>query len=89
MGNFNFSLFRGQIEWNMSDIQQANGISLMNLTNNAGDRMVPFHPKILELGVLDYVDQIENGKHHKLFPNLKKIENTRFGTRISHWFARY
>ena len=83
---------------NVSDIQQADGIWLMNLTNNtedksiktpAGNRTVPLHPKILQLGFLDYVEMIKNGKQRKLFPKLKKMESTGFGTRISHWFARY
>ncbi|MDP6597524.1 MAG: site-specific integrase [Candidatus Poribacteria bacterium] len=83
---------------NVSDIQQADGIWLMNLTNNtedkniktpAGNRTVPLHPKILQLGFLDYVEMIKNEKQRKLFPQLKKMESTGFGTRISHWFARY
>ena len=83
---------------NVSDIQQADGIWLMNLTNNtedqsiktpAGNRTVPLHPQILRLGFLDYVEMIENEKQRKLFPQLKKMESTGFGSRISHWFARY
>ena len=83
---------------NVDDIQQANGIWLMNINadsenknikNQAGNRLVPLHAKILKLSFRDYVDQIRNENQQKLFPNLKKVAGTGFGTRISHWFARY
>ena len=77
----------------MSDIQRADGILLINLTNNtedksiktpAGNRTVPLHPKILQLGFLDYVEMIKNGKQRKLFPKLKKMEkhNTPYVMRV-------
>ena len=47
------------------------------------------HPKLMELGFLDYVGQIRNEKHQKLFPSLKKMRSTGYGTLISRWFARY
>ena len=82
---------------NVDDIQPANGIWLMNINaktedksvkTQAGTRLVPVHPKLLELGFLDYVDQVRNEKQQKLFPNLKKMAGAGFGTRISHWFAQ-
>ncbi|HHZ92745.1 TPA: integrase, partial [Candidatus Poribacteria bacterium] len=43
----------------------------------------------LELEFLSYVEQIRNANHKKLFPNLKKMLSTGYGTLISRWFARY
>ena len=80
------------------DIQQHSGIWVMNLTGDsedksikthAGNRIVPLHPRLLKLGFLNYVQQIRNGDHQKLFPNLKKMVSTGYGTLISRWFDRY
>ena len=74
------------------DIQQHSGIWVMNLTGDsedksikthAGNRLVPLHPKLLEFGFLNYVEQIRNDNHQKLFPNLKKRRSTGYGTMIS------
>ena len=82
----------------VSDIQEHEGIWVMNLTGDsedksikthAGNRLVPLHPKLLEFGFLNYVEQIRNDNHQKLFPNLKKMRSTGYGTMISHWFAKY
>ena len=82
----------------VSDIQEHEGIWVMNLTGDSGDksikthagnRLVPLHPKLLKLGFLDYVEQTKSSNHQKLFPNLKKMRSTGYGTMISHWFAKY
>jgi len=80
------------------DIQELDGIWTMNLNTNsadksikteAGNRLVPIHSKLLELGFLDYVEVIGSKNHQKLFPSLKKMLSTGYGTLISRWFARY
>ena len=82
----------------VSDIQEHEGIWVINLTGDsedksikthAGNRLVPLHPKLLEFGFLDYVKQIKSSNQQKLFPNLKKMRSTGYGTMISHWFAKY
>ena len=82
----------------VKDIQEFDGIWTINLNANsadkslkteAGNRLVPIHPKLMELGFLYYVDQIRNENHQKLLPNLKKMLSTGYGTLISRWFARY
>ena len=83
---------------NVSDIQRSDDIWAINLNANsedksikteAGNRIIPLHPKLLDLGLLDYVKQIQNQNQEKLFPNLKKMKSTGYGTMISRWFARY
>ena len=83
---------------NVSDIQQEEGIWVMKLLSDtadksiktqAGNRIVPVHPKLLELGFLDYVQQVNQFSNKKLFPNLKNMVSTGYGTLISRWFARY
>ena len=54
-----------------------------SVKTHAGNRLVPLHPKLLEFGFLNYVEQIRNDNHQKLFPNLKKRRSTEYGTMIS------
>jgi len=83
---------------NVSDIQKTDGIWTLNLNANsddksikteAGNRIIPLHPKLIDLGLLGYMKQIQNQNQEKLFPNLKKMRSTGYGTMISRWFAKY
>ena len=58
-----------------------------SIKTEAGNRIIPLHPKLIDLGLLDYVKQMKNQNHLKLFPNLKKLKSTGYGTMISRWFA--
>ena len=60
-----------------------------SIKTEAGNRIIPLHPKLLDLGLLGYAKQIQSQNQEKLFPNLKKMKSTGYGTMISHWFARY
>ena len=60
-----------------------------SIKTEAGNRSVPIHPKLLELEFLNYVTQIKTSNQQKLFPNLKKMKSTGYGTMISRWFAKY
>ena len=82
----------------VSDIQKTDRIWAINLNadcedksikTEAGNRIIPVHPKLIELGLLDYVKQIQSQNQEKLFPNLKKMRSTGYGTMISRWFAKY
>ena len=82
----------------LSDIQEQDGIWIFNLTNDledksiktkSGNRIVPIHPHLLDLGFLDYVEEVRNQKQVKLFPNLKKGSTSSYGSAISQWFGRY
>ena len=82
----------------IADIKQKDGVWVMELQQNAADktiktkaanRTVPLHPRLLELGLLDYLTQLKANNQQKLFPALKKTLSTGYGTSISNWFARY
>jgi len=82
----------------VADIEKIDGIWAMNLNadsedksikTEAGNRTIPLHPKLINLGLLDYVKQIQNQDQEKLFPNLKKMKSIGYGTMISRWFAKY
>ena len=83
---------------NVSDIEKMDGIWAINLNadsedksikTEAGNRIIPLHPKLIDLRLLDYVKQMKNQNHRKLFPNLKKMKSTGYGTMISRWFREY
>ena len=60
-----------------------------SIKTEAGNRIIPLHPKLIDLGLLDYVKQMKSQNHRKLFPNLKKMKSTGYGTMISRWFRKY
>ena len=85
-------------QMNLSDIEEQDGIWVMNLINDSadkniktqsGNRVVPLHPKLIDLGLLNYMTEIRNKNETKLFPNLKRSELSSYGSPISQWFGRY
>ena len=83
---------------NISDIEKIDEIWAINFNadcedksvkTEVGNRVIPLHPKLLNLGLLDYMKQIKDQNYHKLFPNLKRMRSTGYGTMISRWFAKY
>ena len=82
-----YRIFKGAMIFGQSTLN-ANSED-KSIKTEAGNRIIPLHPKLLDLGLLDYVKQIQNQNQEKLFPNLKKMKSTGYGTMISRWFARY
>ena len=85
-------------QMDITDIEEQDGIWIFNLTNDSedksiktksGNRIVPIHPHLLDLGFLDYVEEVRNQKQVKLFPNLKRGSTSSYGSSISQWFGRY
>ncbi|HHJ3218803.1 TPA: tyrosine-type recombinase/integrase [Vibrio parahaemolyticus] len=76
-----------------SDIYQEDGIWVISindsrsgqrLKNNFSRRLIPLHPKLVELGFIDYLTSVN---HERLFPALK-LERDGYGTAASKWFGR-
>jgi integrase len=85
-------------QMNLSDIEDQDGIWVMKITNDSedknvktqsGNRIVPLHPQLIELGLLDYVEEIRNRNETKLFPNLKKSQVASYRSQVNQWFSRY
>jgi hypothetical protein len=51
-------------------------------------RWVPIHPKLEELGLIDFAEQQQKTGKYRLFDELEK-ERDGYGARASKWFARY
>lgn len=83
----------------LTDIRQdeASGVWYMSINDegdkktktSAGNRRVPLHPALLELGLLDRVDAL--GKRHaRLFPTLElRASAGKLGGAAGQWFTRY
>ncbi|HCG7973677.1 TPA: site-specific integrase [Vibrio parahaemolyticus] len=70
------------------------GLWTMTITNTQEDqktknmssiRTIPLHPKLIELGFVDYV---QNLTHERVFPELKRGRDG-YGQAPSKWFARF
>ncbi|MEZ8379056.1 tyrosine-type recombinase/integrase [Vibrio splendidus] len=55
------------------------------LKNHFSRRLIPIHPKLIELGFIDYLSRV---RHERLFPELK-LERDGYGTAASKWFGRF
>lgn len=83
----------------LNDIQQDDsGIWYISINDDADDkslktkaseRNVPIHSKLIELGFLNYVDEVRKLKHSRLFPELKYRKADGYGRSISSWFTKY
>ncbi|WCM64906.1 site-specific integrase [Vibrio parahaemolyticus] len=76
------------------DIKQIDGIWCIRfcefnkdqrLKNDASNRIVPIHNKLIELGFIDYI-KINNGR---VFPELKYTEKNGYGGNASKWYGRF
>lgn len=81
----------------LKDIRQEDGVWVLDINEtDAGKRiktrsarrLVPVHPKLIELGLLRYVEQMKEKGHTRLFPELKQMRDGS-GQAASKWFARY
>ena len=59
-----------------------------SIKNRSSERIVPIHPKLIEMGFLSYVDYRRRYKKDKLFDFTKK-KTGNYGGAMQHWFARY
>ncbi len=79
----------------LADIRQENGIWLFDLNDEGQDkqlktvssrRLVPMHAKLIEHGLLEYVDVMRLRKKTKLFPDLSNTVEHGRGRNIGRWF---
>jgi integrase len=52
-------------------------------------RIIPLHPKLLGLGIIDYVNGLKSSEHQQLFPELRYHPIKGYSSGPSKWFARY
>jgi integrase len=79
----------------LSDFIEKDGIWCFDI-NDAGDgkhlkttaakRIVPVHPQLIELGLLDYVESMKKKQCLKLFPDFSYSPNNGWGRTLGRWF---
>ncbi|KQN90537.1 hypothetical protein ASE95_13795 [Sphingomonas sp. Leaf231] len=59
------------------------------IKNEASNRLVPLHPKLIELGFVDYVRKLPD-QAGRVFPGLKAVGiGKKLTDKIGQWFSRY
>ncbi len=59
-----------------------------NLKNASSRRMIPLHPALLELGLLQHVEWVKATGADRVFPELEAVRG-KLGHAPSKWFTRY
>lgn len=59
-----------------------------NLKNASSRRVLPLHPSLIELGLLQYAESVRTDGADRLFPELEAVRGKR-GHAASKWFGRY
>ena len=58
------------------------------LKSKAARRLVPMHPHLVDLGFLDYIEELRRQGEERVWPDLQKNRDG-YGKPISRWFARW
>lgn len=60
------------------------------LKNLSSKRVIPIHPRLVELGFLAFVDKLRKCNCEKrLWPNLNRRESDGYCSSIGHWYQRF
>jgi integrase len=69
--------------WNINDAGNK------RLKNAASARVIPIHPKLIQLGLIDYYEGTKAANHPRLWMNLAHIDLHGYTNGIGKWYARY
>lgn len=81
----------------LSDFATDNGVHYIDINDlddkevkpsQAGKRRTPIHSKLIELGLLDYVETLRKVGHKNLFPTLNPHPLNGHGHSVSNWFSK-
>lgn len=79
-----------------SDVREVDGTWVLDINDNgpkrlknaASRRLIPIHRRLIDLGVLDYVETLRSKSAKRLFPELEKGRDG-YSQSASKWFGRY
>ncbi|UFS69473.1 site-specific integrase [Geomonas sp. RF6] len=66
-----------------------NGIGDKRLKNAASARVIPLHPALIDLGFLQHVEKMKEGKYPRLWMNLEHIRLHGYTNGIGKWYQRF
>ncbi|WP_305074381.1 DUF6538 domain-containing protein [Propionivibrio sp.] len=81
----------------LCDFDESDGVHVIRISDEGGSkrlktkaarRLIPIHSKLIDAGLLDYVSELRDKGHDRLFPELSEGRDG-YGTVVSKWFARY
>lgn len=82
----------------LSDFEIVDGVHCINIQdeeegqrikNKSARRHVPIHDKLIEVGLIRYVDRLRAQGHERLFPTLTFHEKGGYGAIPSKWFSKF
>ena len=81
----------------VEDVQEVEGIWCFNindakdkrLKNQTSERIVPVHPKLLELGLLMHVEQVKASGEPRLWMNLTWMDIHGYSNNFGKWYQRF
>jgi integrase len=59
------------------------------LKNVASKRIIPVHPALVELGLMEYVESLKTENSPRLWMNLEWTDLTGYGNSFCKWYQRY
>jgi len=59
-----------------------------SIKNSSSIRVVPIHSKLIDLGLITYVNELKLKNEIRLFPEIKRGKNN-YGDGVSKWYSRY
>lgn len=68
------------------DINEEEDKKLKTLSSR---RVVPLHPRLLELGFMEYVKEVRRREHPRLWMNLNRRKSDGYSNAIGKWFQRF
>ncbi len=82
----------------VDDIKLSKGVWYFNIDDKRKDqhiknpqsrRIVPIHPKLIDLGILDFANHVKSMGNERLFYQLNYSPKNHYIQAISQWFRRY
>lgn len=52
-------------------------------------RIIPIHPRLIELGLMSYVEDLRKAKHRMMFPTLSRHELNGYSHAVTKWFSEH
>lgn len=84
---------KGEPFFDLNKEGDSDGKKRKSLKTKASKRFIPIHPKLIELGFLDYVEELKSAGHWCLFQemNPQSVDENRpvYSSQMTNWFFRY
>ncbi|WP_318248641.1 site-specific integrase [Geomonas subterranea] len=81
----------------VEDVQEVEGVWCFSvndakdkrLKNQASERMVPVHPKVIQLGFIEYLEQARSAEAPRLWMNLTWMDIHGYSNGFGKWYQRF